>query len=433
MIGDKRGMAGYPAVSKETYSVPRFWRDFHGQSLPSRILLGGELQYESSAEWSKGNFVLVGQGQIVRFLLKTPLQTAVKNGVKVLLEIDRDQILSDGTVVKTQDLRLLGPSLREPLFLSASPDLLQKWSEFIDGVRSYFKARGLLEVLTPSLVRNPGMEPELEPFSVELRVGSLRKQLFLPTSPELHLKQMMVNGFTDIFEVKTCFRNGEITERHQPEFQMLEWYRAYSNLDLIREDLVGLLKAVAKVTEVRTTSMKELFQKYLDFKLTPVTTREDMANLCREKGLDFNEDGQSRDDWNELFHRIFIEKIEPMIGLDCPEIVCDFPPSMAALARLTPEGFADRFELFWRGSEIANAFHELNDPVEQRSRFENEIIERRRKGKTALIIDENFMRALEAGLPPSGGIALGLDRLFMAIHGVSEIGNSRAFAIRHQL
>jgi lysyl-tRNA synthetase class 2 len=261
-------------------------------------------------------------------------------------------------------------------------------------------------------------------------VGSLRKRLFLPTSPELHLKQMLANGLTDIFEIKTVFRNGEITERHEPEFQMLEWYRAYNNLDLIRDDLVGLVRAVnGEDTDVLASSMRELFARHLQFSLTPQTSREELRELCKRSAVDH----LPSDDWNELFHRVFVEKIEPFVGVDAPEIVYDFPPSMAALARLTPEGFADRFELFWRGSEIANAFHELNDPVEQRARFEREIAERRAKGRTELQIDENFMRALEAGLPPSGGIALGLDRLFMAVHGLAPIAKARAFGVKHQL
>lgn len=420
----------YPPVSEFTYSLTRFWRDYNANKLPSLVRVGGEISYECREQLLGGVFVLSGQGESLAFYLQKPVLglEQTKIGDKVQITFQRDAIV-DGAVRDASDFAILSPQQREPIYLNAGPAVLKKWEQFIDQVRQYFKSLGLAEVQTPSLVRNPGMEVELEPFAVELKVGSKRRKLFLPTSPELHLKQMLAAGFTDIFEIKSVFRNGEITDLHEPEFQMLEWYRAYADLNLIREDLIGLIKSLTgQKIEVRTASMAELFLQYLGFRLCPQTTRSELITLCRQHSVDYADD----DDWNELFHRLMVEKVEPAIDPEVPLIVYDFPPSMAALARHTPQGFADRFELFWKGCEIANAFHELNDPVVQRQRFEAEIAERVQKGRTALEIDENFMRALESGLPPSGGIALGLDRLFMCLNGIQKIQQSRAFSVRHQ-
>lgn len=131
-------------------------------------------------------------------------------------------------------------------------------------------------------------------------------------------------------------------------------------------------------------------------------------------------------DWNDLYHLIWVSKIEPTLP-QSPFLLCDYPTSQAALARINAHGWADRFEFYWQGYEIANAFHELNDPNEQRTRFERDQKKRIAYGRTPLEIDEQFMTALKHGLPPSGGIALGLDRLFMAFMGIKKISEARAF------
>ncbi|MEQ1664467.1 MAG: amino acid--tRNA ligase-related protein, partial [Bdellovibrionales bacterium] len=310
-------------------------------------------------------------------------------------------------------------------------------------------------------VVNPGMEPELEPFSVEWKIGSRREKLFLPTSPELALKKMMAQGLSDIFEIKSVFRNEELTSLHEPEFLMLEWYRSFSDLELISQDLTELVNFLISFTHltqsdkdpgnhlsadapqkanqsivIQKYTVAELFEQQLGYKLTPETSREQLLYWAKELKLIDVSIGQSeqkndfRDfshwDWNNLFYLIWVAKIEPHLPIE-PFLLTNYPPSQAALARINEEGWADRLEFYWNRIEIANAFHELNDPQEQRLRFERDILKRKEYGRTLLSIDEEFMRALEQGLPPSGGIALGLERLFMALFNVCEIKNVRRF------
>ncbi|OFZ16918.1 MAG: hypothetical protein A2Z20_09405 [Bdellovibrionales bacterium RBG_16_40_8] len=318
-------------------------------------------------------------------------------------------------------------------FMERSPfnaNTAKLWSDFLFATRTFFRTQGLFEVTTPSLVKNPGMEPELEPFATEFKVGDRFDKYFLPTSPELHLKKMIVNGFTDIFEIKTVFRNGELTSYHQPEFSMLEWYRGFGDLELIVEDLCAYIQFIeekvfvrqSQITSIKKYSVAELFYSVLQFEMTPVTDKQELLQLADKLELmpakEFT--------WNDLFHLLWVAKIEPAMTAE-PFLLFDFPPSQAALAKINSRGWAERMEFFWHKIEIANAFFELTDPIEQRVRFERDQKLRKYYERTYLEIDETFMRALEVGLPPSGGIALGLDRLFMALMGIRDIRETRAF------
>lgn len=401
-----------------------------------RVVVGGELIFESIDTFLEGKFALRSQGAVVHFTAARRLHDSHKMfafGDKVEVSATQVSVSCDPHVAIAGDLnlKLLVRPLREGKSLQFEFDHAQKWHRFIRAIRDFFDSRGFLETLTPSLVTNPGMEPELEPLQTEFRHSKIRQKLFLPTSPELHLKQILTAGFTEIFEIKSCFRNEEVTIHHQPEFQMLEWYRAYATISSIEEDLIELVSEVADCPgiAVKRSSIAQLFLKYFDFQLTPTTSRQELESLSNSNEIETAKD----DSWNDIFHRLFVTKIEAGLGAEGPQIVFDFPPSQAALARLTPDGWADRFELYWNGLEIANAFHELNDPKEQLSRFKADQKRREERGKMPLEIDQNFMRALEAGLPPSAGIALGLDRLFMAIHGFSEIRQARFFTVDHQL
>lgn len=311
---------------------------------------------------------------------------------------------------------------------------LHRWNEFLEAVRFFFRDRGFVEAHTPTLVSSTGLEPHLDPFVTRFEMGKENKTYFLPTSPEFHLKRMLSLGWRNIFEIKNCFRNGEVSDHHLPEFYMLEWYRGFSNLEAIKKDLKELifflcenLRWVAtschSAPEFASTTMAQLFGKNVDFELSPQTTIEELRSLVAHLNLY----SLPEDSWDELFHRIFLEKIEPRLPTQSPLIIEKFPPSHAALARLDSEGWADRFEFYWKGFEIANAYHELNDPVEQRRRFESEVQKKKDLGKAAVPLDEDLLTALETGFPPSGGIALGLDRLFMALTGTRNISETRVF------
>jgi lysyl-tRNA synthetase class 2 len=210
---------------------------------------------------------------------------------------------------------------------------------------------------------------------------------------------------------------------------MLEWYRAYAVLELVEEDLRWILTSLVPNMTFERTSIPEFFCTSFGFDLKPETSREELLALVRDLGLDH----KAEDTWDELFLRIYIEKLEPSLPAEKGCFVYDFPPSHAALARLKSTGWADRFEFYWKGLEIANAFHELNDPEEQLKRHQKDQETRRSMGKVVPPVDWNFIRSLRQGMPPSGGIALGLDRLFMAVYDLNEIKDTRLFPLSHQL
>lgn len=294
---------------------------------------------------------------------------------------------------------------------------------FVNEVRAYFRERGLHEIYTPTLVRCPGLEPTLEPFKTSVNRGSRQVDAYLPTSPEIHLKKAMGRGLTDLFEIKACFRAGEYGSQHDHEFTMLEWYRGFADLELVIEDLRGLIAHLAEEgwcepTEVRVTDFASLFREHAGVELKPTSTAEDLRPHAP--------DARADDTFTDLFHRILIDRVEPK--LKGALIIRRFPPEMAALSRILEDGWADRFEFYWEGLEIANAFNEVTDASEQRKRWDGEMAERRRLGTSTLPDDPELIRALERGLPPTGGIALGVERLYMACTGVKDIRELKLFA-----
>jgi len=337
-------------------------------------------------------------------------------------------VMNEGQV---SEIWLLAPCLEEPLKLSSSQKIQEEWAHFLQQVRAFFVGKAFLEVQTPTLVKCPGTEPFLDLFSTELKVGRTRQKLFLPTSPEISLKKMLASGYEKIFEIRPCFRNGEITETHQPEFYMLEWYRAYSDLEQIKQDVLHLIEFVTDTPLTRdnetegfeAVSMQDLFNDILDFNLTPETSAQELVQLAQRLGLNT----QGYDLWDDLFYLIFVDQVEPKISSENPLFLEKYPPSQAALARLTEDGWGDRFELYWKGLEIANAFHELNDPKVQWARFQDDLAKKKYLNKEVPAIDDDFLQALRSGMPPSGGIALGLERLFMATRGYAQIQNLKVF------
>jgi len=305
-----------------------------------------------------------------------------------------------------------------------------KWSHFVKLVREFFWQNHFVEIQTPYLVVCPGTEPYLKPFSVSVNLGHGKIQKYLPTSPEINLKKYLSGGHAHIFELKSCFRNDEATAQHSPEFLMLEWYRAFADLDEILADLTALLRFLSQKLgrslhdsgdpSIRITTVRELFRQYVDFELSPQTDSGQLKTLCRQLAIPFSES----DTWDELFFRVFIERIENQLPPG-PMIVRDYPPKLAAYARMNPEGWADRFEFYWRGLEIANAFHELNDPQIQKNRMDEDNRRKSALGLEPVPLDEAFLDCLYAGLPPSGGIALGMERLFMAFHNLKNISDVR--------
>lgn len=327
-------------------------------------------------------------------------------------------------------LQLLAPCLTLPLKAGSESKTLRLWTEFELLVRRFFVEQDFSSVQTPSFVKNPGTEPTLDPISAQIKTRNGFEKRYLPTSPELSLKKALSMGLDKIFEIKTVYRDAELSEYHQIEFLMLEWYRCFENLEAIKEDLRKLIQklqlhfGLSPALQLQSISMAQLWKKYLDFELRPSTSLEQLKTLALNKGLPID----STDSWDDVFHRLFIEHIEPNLKNEGPVFFLEkYPPSQAALARLTEDGWGDRFELYIHGVEIANAFYELNDPQVQRQRSKYDQDEKRRLGKEVQELDEEFFQALESGMPPAAGIALGLERLFMVLFGYQELKQIRVF------
>lgn len=371
-----------------------------------------------------------------------PVQKIEVIGQEILLTVNKTFIQLNCSQQKTSDFKfivendivavddseqliLLVPKLAESILKINLAEQV-KWNLFIEKIRKYFNSENFIELQTPSLVVCPGFEPSLEVFQTEFQLGSIRKTLFLPTSPELSIKKIISHLVLEevnlnVFEIAKVFRNDEVTSRHIPEFFMLEWYRCFRPLADIQSDIVNLIKSLSKEDDlqIERASMKELFKKYLHFDLTPHTTFTDLKLLADSLKMDCSR----IDNFDDLFNLLFIEKIEFNWPKEKLFFLEKYPPSQAALARVDSEGWAERFEFYWQGYEIANAFHELNDPFIQQERIKKDLELKKKYGKKEISTDEKFIQALEYGMPPTSGVALGLERLFMALNNCSEIQN----------
>ena len=317
---------------------------------------------------------------------------------------------------------------------------LRTRAAILRAVRGYFEAEGFLEVETPARVRNPGQEFHLVAFPA----GQDR---FLITSPEHHMKRLVAAGGEKIVQFCRCFRAEEVGPIHQPEFTMIEWYRANSALSDLMADceaIVGVAaRAVGQGAEVSVPasrgrgssrlstqgpferfSVRELLRVHAGITLRGDETPEEMRQLARSAGCAVDD----RAGWDDAFFQIFLDKVEPHLGLRTPTFVEKWPAPLAALARREAGDplTAERFELYAGGLELANAFGELTDPVEQRERFGAELAARKQSGKTVYPMDEKLLFAL-GHMPPTCGIALGFDRLVMLVTGASTLGEVQAF------
>jgi lysyl-tRNA synthetase class 2 len=281
-------------------------------------------------------------------------------------------------------------------------------------IRSFFDARGFLEVETPLAVPSPGLDLHLDAFSVDAR--------YLITSPEYQMKRLLADGYERIYQVCKCFRRGETGSRHNSEFTMLEWYRASAGVDDVMRDTEQLVAAV-------TGGVVRLGDRAIDTKppfarMTVCDAFAKFAGWSREETLRAAADDEDR------FFRALVDQVEPAIEkLDHALFVTEYPSSQASLARKTPEDpdVAERFELYVASVELCNGFGELVDAKEQRARLERDQKERAARGLPVYPIDERFMESLARGVPPSGGNALGVDRLVALACGTRDIGDVIAF------
>lgn len=310
----------------------------------------------------------------------------------------------------------------QPQAAPRSAHALAQRQRAFQAIRAYFERHRFLEVSTPTFGVCPGLDPHVHSLST---VTTERGVEHLMTSPELFMKRLLVSGVPRCFQLAQVFRAGERGAWHEPEFTLLEWYRAYEGQDAILADTEALVREVARSVADDPTEAERNRELSLDAPFLRLTVREafsihaDVADAC--------ELAQSHP---ETFEQLLVDRVEPALrSLPGPVFLTHFPAARAALARLSPDdpSTALRFELYVNGVEIANGYDELTDPIEQRQRFVLELERRRQAGEPSYPLDERFLDALSAGMPPAAGIALGVDRLLAVLLGHSGIGAFYAF------
>ncbi|ACG74994.1 tRNA synthetase class II (D K and N) [Anaeromyxobacter sp. K] len=308
-------------------------------------------------------------------------------------------------------------------------------------VRRILGGLGYEEVETPSLVPAPGMEPHIDAFQATFvpEGGGASRPLWLQNSPEYAMKRLLADGFERVFQLARVFRNGEVSRTHNPEFTMLEFYRAGTDYRGIMADLEVLVEGAARAllpggeprvrrngrvlwlgAPFETLTVAEAFRRHAGVDLEACAGDADrLARAAREAGHDPGPPGEPFDD---VFFRVMLDAVEPRLGVDRPTWLVDWPASMAALSKVKAADprWAERFELYAGGLELANGFTELTDAREQRARLVEEQALRRRLGRPAYPLDERFLEAV-GRMPEAGGVAVGFDRVLMLLTGAASI------------
>jgi elongation factor P--(R)-beta-lysine ligase len=307
---------------------------------------------------------------------------------------------------------------------------LEARARLLAAVRQWFAGEGFVEVETPILQVAPGAEVHLSGFATEWKLpdGEARER-WLHSSPEFAMKKLLAGGIPNLFQFARVFRNAEGSALHHPEFTMLEWYRAGVGYEAVMADCAVLL-ALTGVEELRwqehrcdpraepeRLTVAEAFHRHAGVDL--FATVGSAETLSRLSGVAMH----VGDSWEDVFFRVMLDKIEKRLGMGRPTILCEYPVSMAALARAKPGDprVAERFELYACGVELANAFGELTDPAIQRTRLAADMDEKERLYGLRWPVDGDFLAALDHGLPDCAGVALGFDRLVMLATGASHI------------
>ncbi|MBI5518262.1 MAG: EF-P lysine aminoacylase GenX [Deltaproteobacteria bacterium] len=303
-------------------------------------------------------------------------------------------------------------------------------AQVLQRVRDFFRTHGFLEVETPSVVESPGLDTHLSAFPVLGAQGGgllgLPKQVgYLITSPEYCLKRLLVGGVSRCFELARCFRAGELGARHQPEFTLCEWYRAWGSLEEVLQDAEGLVRAASAAGQTPGRVVTASGSVSLAGRFPRMTVREAFARWAPDAGDPIALAGSDEGAYFEALTR----RIEPNLGLLAPTFLTEVPACHASLARVSARDPAvcERAELYIAGVELSNGFQELTDPAEQRARFEADQARRSALGLPVYPVDEAFLGALEEGLPPSAGMALGVDRLVALVGGRGDIADVQAF------
>ncbi len=326
-----------------------------------------------------------------------------------------------------------------------SREIFEKRALIIRTIREFFWERDFVETDTPILVNLPGMEPYLDVFKTKFEPegNGQSHDMYLITSPEYAMKKLLVAGFPKIFQITKSFRNKETGGAlHNPEFAILEWYRTNSDYREIMIDTEALIRYLCdglfqkkefmfqgRVIDVsgdfERLSVVEAFERYAGISREVFESSEELIGVAQGKGY-------KAENYDDAFFLIFLNEIEGKLGGGRPTILYEYPVSMAALSKVCPNNpkYAERFEIYISGIELCNAFSELTDAQEQGRRLGEERAQRATMGKPLYDVDQSFLDALALGMPESGGIAFGVDRLIMLLLDQVSIENVIFFPFR---
>ena len=352
---------------------------------------------------------------------------------------------STSTLSRRAPRSLLNTSVIPPFWGKARyaerRDCLLTRARVLTSVRRWFCARRFIEVQPAALQASPGNETHLHGFKTALILpdGSPH-DAYLHTSPEFAMKKLLTAGERKIFSLTSVFRNRERTALHAPEFAMLEWYRAHAPLERVIEDCAAVIALAAHIAGAKVfayrgreaspfdpperITVRDAFRRYAGIDLYDSLSRSGhldtkvFAQQAADRGIRVASD----DDWSDIFSRVLTERVEPNLGIGRPTVLYAYPVSEAALAQIRSDDprVAERFEFYCCGVELANAFHELRDPIEQRQRFASSMEKQQRVFGASHPIDEDLLAAL-ADMPDASGAALGLDRLIMLATGAKRV------------
>ncbi len=316
---------------------------------------------------------------------------------------------------------------------TASREALVQRARLLERTRAFFAARGVLEVETPVLSRAVVSDPQIESLSTQ--IAGIEGRFYLATSPEFAMKRMLAAGYGDLYQIGRVFRDGERGRWHNPEFTLLEWYRIGFDDAALMSEVEELARALLEPKRTWRTaerlSYAEALRRHVGIEDAHTASVATLEAAALHAGVACAGAPLERDALLDLLMGL---AVGPKLGHERPCFIIDYPASQAALARLKPGPAgaprrAARFELYIDGLELANGFHELADPVEQRRRFESDLEVRRARGAPVGPIDEHLIAALTAGIPECAGVALGFDRLAAVALGARSLAEVMAFPI----
>lgn len=314
---------------------------------------------------------------------------------------------------------------------TASWQAIKERAEMLQGIRAFFAKRDVLEVETPILARAGVTDVHLHNAVTRLQGPGMPRpeNFYLQTSPEYAMKRLLAAGSGSIFQICKVVRDDEISQRHNPEFSMLEWYRPGFDDYALMAELDELIQDVLACEPAEYLTYQQAFLQVLDIDPLQSNAKPALLQVLAQYGYESAIDDD--DSLDTILQLVMSLLIEPEIGQTRPCFVSHFPASQAALARIVQDDHrvSHRFELFYRGLELANGFWELTDAQQQRGRFLADNAERERLGLAKQPIDERFLAALEHGLPECSGVAVGLDRLLMLRLGLHDIADILTFPI----